>query len=81
MYKRQALIGAASAFIESKLAQIYKIRGKEGEFRGGPAYYIPVSYTHLDVYKRQVKMRRSRISIVQVKKLPSVSCAESVTTA
>ena len=35
-----ALIGAASAFIESTLAQIYKIRGKEGEFRGGPAYYI-----------------------------------------
>lgn len=28
-----------------------------------------------------VKMRRSRISIVQVKKLPSVSCEESVTTA
>ena len=28
-----ALIGAASAFIESTLAQIYKIRGKEGEFR------------------------------------------------
>ena len=28
-----------------------------------------------------VKMRRSRISIVQVKKLPSASCEESVTTA
>lgn len=35
-----ALIGGASAFIESTLAQIFKIRGKEGEFRGGPAYYI-----------------------------------------
>lgn len=35
-----AIIGAASAFIESTLAQIWKIRGKEGEFRGGPAYYI-----------------------------------------
>ena len=35
-----AVIGAASAFIESTLAQIWKVRGKEGEFRGGPAYYI-----------------------------------------
>ena len=34
-----ALIGGASAFIESTLAQIYKI--KDGsEFRGGPSYYI-----------------------------------------
>ena len=35
-----SLIGAASAFIESTLAQIWKIRGEDGEFRGGPAYYI-----------------------------------------
>ena len=35
-----ALVGGASAFIESTLAQMYKIRGKDGEFRGGPAYYI-----------------------------------------
>lgn len=35
-----AIVGAASAFIESTLAQIWKIRGKDGEFRGGPAYYI-----------------------------------------
>ena len=34
-----ALIGGASAFIESTLAQIYKKRGKDGSF-GGPAYYI-----------------------------------------
>lgn len=34
------IIGAASAFIESTLAQIFKVRHKEGEFRGGPAYYI-----------------------------------------
>lgn len=33
-------IGAASAFIESTLAQVWKVRGDEGEFRGGPAYYI-----------------------------------------
>ena len=35
-----AIVGAASAFIESTLAQIWKVRGSEGEFRGGPAYYI-----------------------------------------
>ena len=34
-----ALLGSSSAFIESTLAQLYKIRG-EGSFRGGPAYYI-----------------------------------------
>ena len=34
-----AIIGSASAFIESTLAQIYK--QKEGEiYKGGPAYYI-----------------------------------------
>lgn len=34
-----AVIGGASAFIESTLAQIYKI--KEGDhFRGGPSYYM-----------------------------------------
>ena len=35
-----AIIGAASAFVESTLAQIWKVRGRDGEFRGGPAYYI-----------------------------------------
>ncbi len=34
-----AIIGSASAFIESSLAQIYKKRGPEGSY-GGPAYYI-----------------------------------------
>ncbi|WP_059106197.1 alanine/glycine:cation symporter family protein [Shouchella shacheensis] len=34
-----ALIGAASGFIESTLAQIYKVKDKNG-FRGGPAYYM-----------------------------------------
>ncbi len=34
-----AIIGSASAFIESTLAQIYKKRGGEGCY-GGPAYYI-----------------------------------------
>lgn len=35
-----AFIGGASAFIESTLAQMFKVRGDKGEFRGGPAYYI-----------------------------------------
>ena len=34
-----AVIGSASAFVESTLAQIYKKKGKDG-FYGGPAYYI-----------------------------------------
>lgn len=34
-----AVIGAASAFTESTLAQIYKKRGPNGSY-GGPAYYI-----------------------------------------
>lgn len=35
-----ALIGASSSFIESTLAQIFKIKDRDGGFRGGPAYYI-----------------------------------------
>lgn len=36
-----ALVGMATAFIESCLGQVYKISGKyPGQFRGGPAYYI-----------------------------------------
>ena len=35
-----ALVNGASAFVESTLAQIWKVRGENGEFRGGPAYYI-----------------------------------------
>ena len=34
-----ALIGGASAFIESTLAQIYKVK-ENGQFRGGPSYYM-----------------------------------------
>ncbi len=34
-----AFIGSSSAFIESTLAQIYKVK-KDGQYRGGPAYYI-----------------------------------------
>lgn len=35
-----ALLGMATAFAESTLAQVYKVRDRNGEFRGGPAYYI-----------------------------------------
>lgn len=35
-----AIIGGASAFVESTLAQIYKKRDPEGNSYGGPAYYI-----------------------------------------
>lgn len=35
-----AAVGAASAFIEATLAQIYKKRDESGAFVGGPAYYI-----------------------------------------
>ena len=36
-----ALLGCTSAFIESTLAQVYKIKDAEtGSYRGGPAYYI-----------------------------------------
>lgn len=34
-----AIIGSASAFVESTLAQIYKKKGADGSY-GGPAYYI-----------------------------------------
>ncbi len=34
-----ALLGSATAFIETTLAQVYKVKDKDG-FRGGPAYYM-----------------------------------------
>ena len=35
-----AILGSASAFIESTLAQVYKKRAEDGSSYGGPAYYI-----------------------------------------
>lgn len=35
-----ALVGMATSFVESTLAQIYKVPQKDGTFRGGPAYYM-----------------------------------------
>ena len=34
-----AIIGAASSFMESTLAQIYKEKKSDGSYHGGPAYY------------------------------------------
>ncbi len=35
-----ALVGMATAYSESTLAQLYKITTPSGEYRGGPAFYI-----------------------------------------
>ena len=53
-----ALVGAASAFVESTLAQIWKVRGTDGEFRGGPAYYIH----HLAEQKRKRPLKKSVVA-------------------
>ncbi|WNW12535.1 alanine/glycine:cation symporter family protein [Pseudomonas sp. DTU_2021_1001937_2_SI_NGA_ILE_001] len=35
-----ALVGMSSSFIECALAQLYKRKDSEGQYRGGPSYYI-----------------------------------------
>lgn len=35
-----AAVGMATAYAESSLAQLYKERDEEGQYRGGPAYYM-----------------------------------------
>lgn len=35
-----ALVGMSTSFIESTLAQAYKINNQDNSYRGGPAYYI-----------------------------------------
>lgn len=35
-----ALLGGATAFVESTLAQLWKTRESDGTYRGGPAYYL-----------------------------------------
>ena len=35
-----AILGMATAFVESTLAQVFKVRGRGLTFHGGPAYYI-----------------------------------------
>ena len=38
-----AFIGCATGFVESTLAQIYKLPKGQGAFHGGPAYYIKIA--------------------------------------
>ena len=35
-----AVLGMATAYAESTLAQLYKVRDESGQYRGGPAYYM-----------------------------------------
>lgn len=35
-----AFLGMSTAFLESTLAQIFKVRNPDGTFRGGPAFYL-----------------------------------------
>ncbi|WP_336193109.1 sodium:alanine symporter family protein [Providencia stuartii] len=35
-----ALLGMATSFVESTLAQLYKTKDDQGNYRGGPAYYM-----------------------------------------
>ncbi|MCL1079632.1 alanine:cation symporter family protein [Parashewanella spongiae] len=35
-----AVLGMATSMIEGTLAQVYKVKDDDGEFRGGPAYYM-----------------------------------------
>ena len=35
-----ALVGMATGFVEATLAQLFKVRDGNGQFRGGPAYYM-----------------------------------------
>ena len=35
-----ALVGMATAYAASTLAQLYKVRDGEGQYRGGPAFYL-----------------------------------------
>ena len=35
-----ALLGSVTSFVESTLAQIYKVKSEDNSFKGGPAYYM-----------------------------------------
>lgn len=41
-----AFLGASTAYIESTLAQIYKEKDDNNQYRGGPAYYIEKAMGH-----------------------------------
>ncbi|GAB3341445.1 alanine/glycine:cation symporter family protein [Marilutibacter aestuarii] len=41
-----AVLGMATAYAESTLAQLYKVRGEDGQYRGGPSYYMTRGLKH-----------------------------------
>lgn len=41
-----AIIGSASSFMESTLAQVFKEKKSDGQFYGGPAYYASKAYNN-----------------------------------
>ncbi len=41
-----SLFGSVNAFVESTLAQLYKVKDDETVFRGGPAYYMRDALNH-----------------------------------
>jgi AGCS family alanine or glycine:cation symporter len=41
-----ALLGMATGYAEAVLAQLYKVRDSQGQYRGGPAYYISNGLGH-----------------------------------
>jgi AGCS family alanine or glycine:cation symporter len=43
-----ALLGMATSFAECSLAQLYKEKDKNGQFRGGPAWYMARGWDALD---------------------------------
>ena len=52
-----AMIGSATAFIESTLAQVYKRKDANGDSYGGPAYYIETALHNMP--DRDVQTERS----------------------
>ena len=61
-----AIIGAASAFIESTLAQIYKQR--DGDiYKGGPAYYIERAMPIYLISNDYNKIRFTAVAFQEIK--------------
>ena len=41
----------ATAYAESTLAQLYKVRDEKGQYRGGPAFYIEKGFANKKIGK------------------------------
>ena len=68
-----AIIGSASAFMESTLAQIYKEKKSDGQFYGGPAYYAQ----KLPKYEVALKAGdRKMVSLLTARKMIHEICAK-----